>query len=302
MQAVSPVESEVPGLDARAAHRWHRAASGPSPWLHEEVARRMIDRLGWFRAQPASWLHWEPLSGGVQAHRTLAERLPRAAVHFHTRHRTETLRAIASPGAGWWNPARWGWSRGAAPLEQDTQVDLLWANMQLHHEPLPQTLLKRWHRHVAIDGFLMFSCLGPDSLKELRGVYQREGWPGPCHGFTDMHDWGDMLVHSGFAEPVMDMERIVLTYTSGEAVLAELRTLGRNLNTERFPGLRGRRWRTELVRAIESGLPRTADQRLQLTFEIVYGHAFKPRPRAPSPSQQNVSLQEMRAMLRGQRP
>ena len=65
-----------------------------------------------------------------------------------------------------------------------------------------------------------------------------------------MHDWGDMLVHAGFAEPVMDMERIVLTWADAEAALAELRTLGRNLHPARFRALRGRAWRRALLRGL----------------------------------------------------
>src|SRR5205814_4613696 len=123
------------------------------------------------------------------------------------------------------------------------------------------------------DGFLMFSCLGPDSLRELRGLYAQEGWPPPAHDFTDMHDWGDMLVGAGFAEPVMDMERITLTWESPQRLLAELRELGANLHPARFPALRGRRWRERLDEELARSLT-GADGRLALTFEIIYGHAL----------------------------
>ena len=295
--------SEVPGLDAAAARRWQTRRREASPWLHEEVASRMADRLNWFRQEPASWLHWEPLIGGVEAHRRLVQRLPKAACHVAAHLWSETCQSLGdgTQDNRWWSPGRWSRVRGPAPVTPDTRVDMLWANMQLHLEPQPQALLKRWHSHVAVDGFLMFSCLGPDSLKELRAVYARQGWPDPCHAFTDMHDWGDMLVHGGFAEPVMDMERIVLTFSTADALLNELRSLGRNVSSARFAGLRGRRWRTELLHAMDADLPRNKEGRLELTFEIVYGHAFKPRPRAAAPSQQNVPLEEMRAMLRSQR-
>ena len=79
-------------------------------------------------------------------------------------------------------------------------------------------------------------------------LHQRFGWPPPSHEFTDMHDWGDMLVGAGFAEPVMDMERIMLTWPTAEAAFAELRTLGRNLHPARFPGLRGKSWHRALRR------------------------------------------------------
>jgi malonyl-CoA O-methyltransferase len=173
--------------------------------------------------------------------------------------------------------------------------------MALHMEPRPQTLLARWHQQIETDGFLMFSCLGPDSLKELRALYAAQSWPLPAHAFTDMHDWGDMLVHAGFAEPVMDMERITLSYSNAAALLAELRGLGRNLSDQRFGACRSRRWHDRLCAAIESDLPRSDDGRLVLTFEIIYGHAFKPVPRVPLASSTSLAVDDMRAMLRAGR-
>ena len=114
-----------------------------------------------------------------------------------------------------------------------------------------------------------------------------------------MHDWGDMLVGAGFAEPIMDMERITLSYSSPEALLAELRQLGRNLNIHRFQGLRGRQWKARWMEAVRAGLsPAGGDGRLSLTFEVVYGHAFKPKPRLNVAPQTSISLDEMRAALR----
>ena len=183
---------------------------------------------------------------------------------------------------------------GAIP-EGTTQM--LWANMALHMAADPQALLAAWHRTLAVDGFLMFSCLGPDTVRELRTMYRALGWPPPAHEYTDMHDWGDMLVQAGFAEPVMDMERITLTWETPKSLLAELRELGANLHAARFGGLRGRAWRERLEQELAQRL-RGPDGRLALTFEIIYGHALKPRPRVPMSSSSAVSLDDMRAMLR----
>jgi len=293
--------SAVPGLDATAASRWLQLPRAQSPWLHEEVASRMVPRLQWFREQPASWLHWEPVSGGVQAHRLLRERLPQAVCHVAAAQLPQALEATREPVTRSWNPLQWLRDGRPSPLAADAQVAMLWANMALHHEPQPLQLLQRWHSQIQTNGFLMFSCLGPDTLHELRAVYAREAWPDPAHAFTDMHDWGDMLVHSGFAEPVMDMERITLSYSSGQALLLELRELGRNLFVKRFGSLRGHHWQARLVSALEAGLPRDEDGRLLLTFEIIYGHAFKPVPRVPLGPSQSVSVDDMRTMLRAGR-
>jgi malonyl-CoA O-methyltransferase len=176
---------------------------------------------------------------------------------------------------------------------------MLWANMALHMAPDPMALIAHWHSLLGVDGFLMFSCLGPDTLRELRRVFAGMGWPAPSHEFTDMHDWGDMLVRAGFAEPVMDMERITLSYTSPQSLLAELRGLGRNLHRARFAALRGCNWRESLHAALARELARPQEQgRLHLTFEVIYGHAFKPPARLGLQAETSVSLEEMRRSLR----
>jgi malonyl-CoA O-methyltransferase len=178
--------------------------------------------------------------------------------------------------------------------------------MALHMAADPAGLIAVWQRALAVDGFVMFSCLGPDTLRELRELYQRQGWPAPAHEFTDMHDWGDMLVQAGFAEPVMDMERIELSFDSPERLLMELRELGRNLHHQRFTALRGRSWWQRLKALLASELADSSGAgRLRLSFEVVYGHAFKPAPRIPVTSQTVVPLEQMRDQLRardGQKP
>jgi malonyl-CoA O-methyltransferase len=289
-----------PTIDPVAAARWAALPTQVSPWLHEEVARRMEDRLDLIRLQPQAWAHWDAVRGGLQAQALLTKRYPQAqcyVVESSELGQQMAAQALAKP---WWNPARWK----AVPLNFETppnaSVQMLWANMGLHMAADPQKLIQNWHQALAVDGFLMFSCLGPDSLRELRGLYQAMGWPTPGHAFTDMHDWGDMLVQTGFAEPVMDMERITLTYATPQRLLADLRELGRNLNPQRFAGLRTPRWRSGLEAEIVRHLRPPGDSQgpLTLSFEVIYGHAFKPVPRVRLGDQSAFSLEDMRAMLR----
>lgn len=287
-----------PTIDPQAAARWQRLPLSDSPWLHEEVARRMEERLAWIMRQPQTWVHWEPLRGGLQAQALLQRRYPGSECFLALSPEDIEQGAIKKIAKPWWHPARWrgGLRYGAAPPRGAAQM--LWANMALHMAADPQALLARWHEALAVDGFLMFSCLGPDTLRELRALYQTLGWPSPSHEFTDMHDWGDMLVQAGFAEPVMDMERIELTFETPQRLLQELRELGRNLHPQRFSGLRGRGWRERLYQALRQLADPTQDGRLKLTFEIIYGHAFKPQPRIPVTAETTLSLEEMRNSLR----
>lgn len=286
-----------PTIDPIAARRWAQMPATQSPWLHEEVARRMEERLQWVVQKPSSWLDWMPARGGLQAHALVQKRYPksRAFVHEETSSGLVASRAALTPA--WWNPVDWG---SSVQFELPTEpVQMLWANMALHMAIDPQALISRWHQALMVDGFVMFSCLGPDTLRELRDVYSQAAWPQPHHQFTDMHDWGDMLVHAGFAEPVMDMERITLSYSSAEKLLCELRDLGRNLHVARFQGLRTRAWRMDLQARINQFLSvEAAEGRLSLTFEVIYGHAFKPKQKIKLQPETSVSLDEMRALLR----
>ena len=291
-------ESPVPGLDPIAARRWRERVRDASPWLHEEVGSHMAERLRWIKQQPTQWLDWSPLNGGLQAHRQVAELYPQAKALLAGPGSEAAQGDLRRQTPRGWNPLKW---LGAGPVLHDGSTQaagLLWANMALHQEPLPRALLGRWLDLLAVDGFLMFSCLGPDSLRGLRAVYARMGWPAPAHDFTDMHDWGDMLVEAGYAEPVMDMERITLSYPDASRLLRDLRDWGRNLSQTRFPALRGRGWRQALERAIEQDLPRDEQGRLLLSFEVIYGHAVRPKPRVRLESTSTVSVEQMRSMLR----
>ncbi|MGV3572328.1 MAG: biotin synthase [Ramlibacter sp.] len=289
-----------PTIAPTAAARWERAAPPHSPWLHEEVARRMAERLEWIKRSPKAWADWEPVRGGLEGHALVAQRYPQARRHVVEPQPGRAAAARAALDKPWWRRL------GAGPaiefgVPPAGGVDMLWANMQLHMASEPQALMAQWQQALAVDGFLMFSCLGPDTLRELRAAYAAAGWPPPAHEFTDMHDWGDMLVASGFAEPVMDMERITLAYETPQRLLQELRELGANLHPGRFAALRGRGWRARLERMLDEHL-RGPDGRLALTFEIIYGHALRPLPRARVGEQSAVSLADMRAMLHADKP
>ena len=287
--------SRPPTIDPAAARRWQRLAVAESPWLHEEVARRMQERLDCIKARPARWLHWAPLQGGMQAHALLTQRYPEAACSVLESTPERAQHAARALSKAWWKPSGWRQASLKAVTEPTPDAQMVWANMALHMDADPQVLMMQWHRALEVDGFLMFSCLGPDTLMELRTLYARLGWPTPTHAFTDMHDWGDMLAASGFAEPVMDMERITLTFETPERLLQELRGLGRNLHVARFAGLRGRDWQRRLLQAL-------GQQPLQLTFEVLYGHAFKPEPRLGVAARSEISLDQMRtALMRNKR-
>ncbi|NHZ62127.1 methyltransferase domain-containing protein [Massilia genomosp. 1] len=169
---------------------------------------------------------------------------------------------------------------GNLPLGPDS-VDLVWSNLALHWHPQPDRVFAEWRRVLRQDGLLMFSNFGPDTLRELRTAFAEAdaGAPAPARvlPFVDMHDFGDQLVAAGFSTPVMDMEVIAVTYDTAEALLADARALGGNPLATRARGLLGRAARNRMLAALER--QRRPDGKLGLTFEVIYGHAFRPAPR-----------------------
>jgi malonyl-CoA O-methyltransferase len=155
----------------------------------------MESRLQWMRQTPDRWVDWSPSLGGWEAGALLQQRYPRSqrlSVESYPHRRARTRQQLASPAWQFWKSAPDVGEQAPAG-----QAQMLWSNMALHAHPDPQVLLRQWHEALAIDGFVMFSCLGPDSMRELRDVYAHLGWPPPTHAFTDMHDWGDLLVQAG---------------------------------------------------------------------------------------------------------
>ncbi|MFO1326950.1 MAG: biotin synthase [Rubrivivax sp.] len=291
--AAPPVSASVARVDpvALAQVRRRLARAVEPPWLHGEVARRMAERLPLVKLQPVTVLDWSGPGGASIA--PLRAAYPRA-----------TLQAVQDddmPAPPARPPRWWPFARAAAVEHRrmaevpESAAQLLWSNMALHgHADLPD-LLQRWHRAVAVGGFLMFSTLGPGSLAELRALYRQMGWPEPMAPLVDMHDLGDALAQAGFADPVMDQETLTLTWTEAPRLLAELRTLGGNVAPGRHPGLRTPRWREQLQEAL---LAHAVDGRMALSFEVVYGHAFRVARRARVAAETTLPLEDLRAQLK----
>ncbi|MFH1605456.1 MAG: methyltransferase domain-containing protein, partial [Pseudomonadota bacterium] len=172
-------------------------------------------------------------------------------------------------------------------------VDLAWSNLALHCAGDPQPVLRDMRRVLKVGGLLMFTCYGPDTLKELKRAFPLHDAAPHVHDFIDMHDLGDMLSACGFAEPVMDMELITLTYADVDALLADLRRTGQtNALAGRRRGLTGKGVFDRMRAAYEAV---RKEGRLPASFEVVYGHAWKPQPRVTDDGRAIVKLQLPRA-------
>jgi len=168
-------------------------------------------------------------------------------------------------------------------------IDLVWSNLALHWHPQPDRVFAEWRRVLRVDGLLMFSNFGPDTFKELRTAFAALDETPHTLPFVDMHDFGDQLVEAGFSTPVMDAERITVTYGTVEALLADVRAIGGNPLATRRRGLIGRAAWQRMVDALEA--QRGADGKIPLSFEVIYGHAFRPVPKTTATGESIVRFQ-----------
>jgi len=148
--------------------------------------------------------------------------------------------------------------------------------------------LKELGRVLRPDGLVTFSTFGPDTLRELRAAFTGIDRHRHVSRFTDMHDIGDMLIGAGFGDPVMDMELFTLTYADAGSLMRELKQIGATNATRGRPhGLMGRgRWQ----RALAAFEAMRRDGRIPATYEVVYGHAWKPQPRVTASGKRVIDI------------
>ena len=252
--------------------------------IEREIGSRMLERLDYVRIEPQVVVDLG--CGTGVAYSALRERYPKALIagvdlseqmlRAGERSRREwqdwLMPFLRGRGAG--NLQKIGGNAALVPIKTGC-AQLVWSNLLLHWCDDATAVIREMHRVLEVGGLTTFTTFGPDTLKELRSAFA----DGKTHNqrFTDMHDLGDMLVHAGFADPVMDMEVITLEYSEPARLFEDLRRTGAgNAMLDRSRGLQGRqRWAAMLARL--EVLRRNG--KLPLTLELVYGHAWKGTPK-----------------------
>ncbi|WP_133126751.1 malonyl-ACP O-methyltransferase BioC [Legionella nagasakiensis] len=152
--------------------------------------------------------------------------------------------------------------------------DLVFANQVLHWAQPLSSVIGELNRVMNSQGCLMFSTLGPDTFQELRYSWAKVNQYAHTNEFLDMHDLGDCLLTEQFIDPVVDMEMLTAHYTSLSRLVRSLKSQGvRNINQARNQGLTGRHAWHKFEEAFSA--LRTETGKFPLTYEIVYGHAWK---------------------------
>lgn len=276
-------ESELDFAEIRRAFDHAAASYDTHAVLQREICDRLLERLDFMKLQPKRVLDMGTGTGYGLAH--LHARYP--GTEFSALDIAPSMLKAARarmPQPTW---AARAMSRLASVSSQARHLvcgdmerlpfttgsmDLVWSGLALQWARDLETTLKGVHRVLAPGGLLMFATFGPDTLKELRAAFASIDDAPHVNRFIDLHDIGDMLIHAGFVNPVMEMEILTLTYADLKTLMRDLKGIGaHNAASSRRRGLFGKAAWSRLEQAYES---QRLEGRLPATFEVIYGHAW----------------------------
>ena len=255
--------------------------------LQREVSERMLERLHLVKLQPERVLDVGAGTGwGVQG----------LMKHYRSAQVIALDLSMAMLNR---SKVKGGWLRKPGLICGDAEslaiadnsVDIIFSSLMLQWCDAGK-VFSEFHRILKPGGMLMFSSFGPDTLKELRHSWKQVDDKIHVNEFVDMHDLGDALLAKGFAEPVMDMDIMTLTYTDAKSVMMDLKNIG--ANTPMKNESRGLITPRKFQRVLDAYEAFRVEDVVPATYEVVYGHAWKAES---SSSQQKTETREFSVSL-----
>ncbi len=272
---------------ARLAFEKAAATYDNAAVLQNEIGDRLMERLDYVRLQPRRVLDLGAGTGVFT--RALMKRYRRSDVVALDIARPMLERV--QQRAGWFRkPGCVCGDSESLPFADDS-FDLIFSNLMLQWCTDLQATFTDLRRVLSPGGLLMFTTFGPDTLMELRASWEAVDGYSHVNSFIDLHDVGDSLVHTRWAEPVMDSEYITVTYPELRGLMQDLKQIGaHNVTFGRPRGLTGKRHLQQLVEAYE---PFRKNGVLPASYEVVYGHAWSPHNKHSQPGSQEVPLVDL---------
>jgi len=254
------------------------AGSDTAAWPLRQARSELMLRLQFFALEPERVLDLG--AGRCEGTLELARRFPRAGI-IAIDHRPQ---ALARASHSLWRRSRYQRvcaEGGSLPLA-DAGCDLICSNLPLPGHERLDTLFAEWRRVLRPGGLLLFSGFAPDTLQELRSAWASVDAQPHVEEFADLPQVAEALMHAGFIEPVIDVERYRRHYLDLRALQQELRQMGpRHAQRARPSGLGGRA-RTLAMGAAYERMREAAG--LPVTWELLFAAAF-----AGSPSGQTAA-------------
>ena len=311
--------------DRNAALKQFRRASATfddADFMHAEARSRLLSRLPLLKLDPRMILDLGAATG--KASGELAAMYPGARILAMDNCRQMVERSQARC-AHLENAAAIAGDAERLPL-QDACVDLVFANLLLPWCD-PREVFSEAARVLREGGLLLFTSVGPDTLREVRWAWSEVDDAVHVHGFTDMHDLGDIAAQAGLAEPVLDVDRLNVSYRDVDGLVSDLRACGAtNVAHGRRTQLTGRsRWRAFRERLVAQsnagegtadGAGRDASHgggdngrrggKFSVSVELIFGQAWgaggvahRRTGPAGDTAEVGVSVEELRRELRG---
>lgn len=271
---------------SRAASHYDEVAA-----LQREIAGRMLDRLTYIRHQPTVVL--DVGAGTGDATQGLARQYPEAQIlaldfALPMLYQARQREGSVAPDCLCADAER-------LPLA-DASVDMIFSSATLQWCNDLLGTFREFLRVLRPNGMLLFSTFGPDTLMELRASWAAVDGGTHVNPFVDMHNIGDAMLEAGMAEPVVDVDRLQVTYQDVSSLMRDLKTLGaHNVTRDRQRGLTGKGRLQAMYRAYEGF---RKDGRLPASYEVVYGHAWAPDQRQRD-GQTEIPLEVVRGQLPG---
>ena len=165
---------------------------------------------------------------------------------------------------------------------------------------IPGEVFREAARVLRDGGLLLFTTVGPDTLGEVREAWSEVDDGLHVHGFVDMHDLGDLATRSGLAEPVLDIDRLTVTYPDVDGLVSDLRACGAtNVAHGRRSQLTGRsRWNAFRDR-MES---QRTEAGLSIGVELIFGQTWGTGSAKPRSGSRSVSISVDEVTRRSPRP
>jgi len=286
-------------LDRRLLRRaFERAAAGydRAAIVQREVGGRLLERLDLIKLEPTVIADIGCGTGAITA--LLLKKYRRARVVCL--ELAPAMVAAARERAPWLRTVHGVVGEPEALPLASASCDLIFSNLALPWCADLERAFAEFRRTLKPGGALLFSTLGPDTLIELRRAFRVADDRNHVNAFFDMHDIGDALVRARLAEPVLDTERLTLTYPAVDPLMRDLKALGAgNVTAGRARSLTGKGRLRALRAAYERS--RRADGLLPVTCEVVYGHAWGPRHDRPHPRGDGATVFPLARLRRAQR-
>ncbi|MDH5325363.1 MAG: malonyl-ACP O-methyltransferase BioC [Gammaproteobacteria bacterium] len=241
--------------------------------LQHEVGQRLLERLQYMRIQPQTFV--DVGSGTSETTLKLCRHFKKSrSIHLDIAH---SMLLVGRAKTGWLQKHRLGHQfyicgdAESLPLASNS-VDLVFSNLAIQWCGDLDKTFAEFKRILRPGGTLLFSTLGPDTLKELRDSWRQADVRTHVHPFIDMHDIGDALLRCGFADPVMDMECLTMTYHDALTLMRDLKTIGaRNAAPDRNTALQGKRGFQTMLQHYEKY---RCNGVLPASYEVIYGNAW----------------------------